>query len=158
MSKSEKKGSGTKGSSGSAGKAKEKLGRRDRAIRDLDRFETRATKMVDRVAKRFASAGDDVTHAIGAIGTAVRANVSNATGALRALPADWQPTRGPSASLLAAGCYVQVREKVAEKYDGLIPTGAKLAVVDVRKAIVGVKTPTGERVFVPRGHLILASA
>jgi hypothetical protein len=156
MATIEKKGSSksAQGTQSGKGKDKAKLSLRDRAVRDLEHFASRVTTF----AKRFRRLPAEMQ--IKETFENVSKTISACAVPVKALAADWTPVKGVGggSSMLGIGDLVQLREKVAAKYDGLLPPATNLTVKDVRKAIVAVQTPDGARVFLPRGHLILASA
>ncbi len=73
---------------------------------------------------------------------------------IEALPEDWKPARSPRGALesLIVGDHVQVREKSAKNYDGLIAADATLMVTQLRASLIGLTLPDGSSTLLPRAH------
>lgn len=88
---------------------------------------------------------------------AALAAIEEVTDLVKALPKDFvadKPRKAPTSSL-EEGAIVNLREKHGKTYDDVIETKDRkgMTVMSVRKGRVVVKTVSGEKIVLPRGHV-----
>lgn len=129
--------------------AKPKLSYRDKEVHDL----LQMSKRLVRQARKFNKLPPEMS-ALGVIVGAAQ-KLEDLANCIATLPDNWKPPRAKRGSSLVVvvGDTVQIREKNAALYEGLFPPGTDLTVTNVRTALIEVKSPSGEQVYVPWGHV-----
>jgi hypothetical protein len=130
-------------------KSNKKLSYRDKAVEALKAM---AAKM-PRLAEKLSKLPPDV---MTLDSEAVAKAFEDLAEQVAALPDDWKPTpgkRGRQPLVVEVDDIVQIREKNSDQYADLISAAADLTVTDVKEALIGVKLPGGEQVYIPRAHL-----
>jgi hypothetical protein len=139
-------------------KLKVKLSYRDKAVQDV----LGTGKRLVRLMKKLAKLPPELTLAVGQHDGHVESGVKVMVLALdylaeqvAALPDEWKPGRAKRGSSLVVniGDIVRISAKSTKRYEDVFPAGTDLQVLDVRTALIGVGTPGGATVYVPRGHL-----
>lgn len=126
-----------------------------RLVRGLGYMSKLARRTEDRVSKWDDA--DDMLEAVERVRVAVEAAFKQA----QKLPADFVPRKpkAPAAPLFGPGVVVSIREKVLPQYEGILTSleVVNLTVIDVRKNRAVCRTSGGDRIILPRGHLVPAA-
>ena len=122
----------------------------------------RVRRKVESTITRFTNLADEVRRwrnapALGEAASKVEAALAGMLVEVTTTPDAFEPDRERKASAkqLRPGTKVALRDKFVARYDGVLDLGerASLEVVAFARGHVSVKTATGARIVLPRGHV-----